>query len=502
MAQNALMRPWSFEVADVNALTKPIVAGYDAGMKDRQVAVENRRADEQLGMQRERLGMEKAREGRAAEAEVAQRVGRVAKMYLDEQDPARRDAIGRQMMGSHPQLAAKLQADGHNVSDLGSVAKYLVAEAGLYDPIGEEQKRAQIAASRASTAASNAQLQQISRQTPEWRMQNAGRFGIDVNTPEGKAFVISGQYTPATPKVGHAPEGSTFYQTDKNGNTTFLSPPGGEGPGGDKKFAEAAATSFVKRYADNMDQGLQAKTQVSDIDRLQELSAAIGTQGAAANIKSALGPYANAVGIKIDGLNEIQAFTAIVSKLAPAMRPPGSGATSDFEFKQYLAALPQLAQTTEGRKQIIDQMRAMNNYKVALGDISEQVLNRKINRVQAEEQIKALGSPLASWRQNPEALPPARPAQQSSTPPIVQMTGQIVQQGRQLLQSGQIDPQAMIASALSAIQGGAPREAVIQRLQQLGIPIPPELMGQQTPQPAAPGQRRGTLNREVIRGNP
>ena len=77
------------------------------------------------------------------------------------------------------------------------------------------------------------------------------------------------------------------------------------------------------------------------------------------------------------------------------------------------------------------------------------------------------------------------------------MGNQIIEQGRQMIQSGQINPQAAIESAMRAIENGVDRAAVIQRLQTLGIPVPPELMQPAAPQPVP--QRRGTLNREVIR---
>lgn len=266
---------------------------------------------------------------------------------------------------------------------------------------------------------------------------------------------------------------------------------------GETTFASESAKATVKRLDENIQQGQTARAQGADIDRLDELSMSIGTQGAAAQIKAALGPYANALGIKIDGLDEVQAFTGIVSKLAPLMRPPGSGATSDFEFRQYLAALPQLAQTVEGRKLILDQMRALNNHKVAVGEISERVIAGEIDRKVADAEIRKLGNPLGLWRQRPEALPPTPQAAPQQGAPVVNMGNQIIEQGRQMIQSGQINPQAAIESAIRAIENGVDRAAVIQRLQTLGIPVPPELMQPATPQPAP--QRRGTLNREVIR---
>lgn len=262
---------------------------------------------------------------------------------------------------------------------------------------------------------------------------------------------------------------------------------------GETSFASESAKSLVKRLTDNVEQGQAARTQQGDLERLLELGNAIGTQGAAASVKAALGPYANALGIQIEGLNEIQAFTGIVSKLAPTMRPPGSGATSDFEFKQYVAALPQLAQTTEGRKLILDQMGAMINHKAAVGEISERVLAGEIDRKQADVEIRKLGNPLSLWRKGPQALPPSAPAapQQPGQAPIVQMGNQIADQVKQQVQAGQRDPAAVVAR----LKAQLPPEKVAQALQMLGLPVPPDLMAQPqaAPAPQQP-QMRGKLN--------
>lgn len=41
-----------------------------------------------------------------------------------------------------------------------------------------------------------AQLQQIKNQSPDWRLLNAEKFGIDTKTDAGKRWVVSGDYTP------------------------------------------------------------------------------------------------------------------------------------------------------------------------------------------------------------------------------------------------------------------------------------------------------------------
>lgn len=240
---------------------------------------------------------------------------------------------------------------------------------------------------------------------------------------------------------------------------------------GETKFAEEAGKVNAKRLNEYAEAGQAARASQGDIDRLDELGAAIGTQGAVANVKQALGPYATALGVKIDGLDEIQAFSAITSRLAPAMRPPGSGATSDFEFKQFLNSLPQLAQTTEGRKLVLDQMRALNGYKVQVGEISEKMLTGEIDVKSGNEMIRKLGNPLTLWRQGTQALPAAQPAPNPGrfAQPQLSPAGALVDSVRQQIQSGKVDLPRIIDQARQAIQQGAPPDAIRKRLLDVGI---------------------------------
>jgi len=201
MATNYLAKPWDFETPNINAFFQPVQQGIDRYNKQTQVYEENRRADEQLGMQRERLGMARTKAAREDDDAKITRWGREANAIHGLQGP-QRQAAWTQWIQSNPDLASHAKARGVDLNDFNSGPQFIATEAGVYDADKKRQIDAQIASSQASTAASNAQLQQISRQTPEWRMQNAGRFGIDVNTPEGKAFVISGQYAPKDELTG------------------------------------------------------------------------------------------------------------------------------------------------------------------------------------------------------------------------------------------------------------------------------------------------------------
>lgn len=242
---------------------------------------------------------------------------------------------------------------------------------------------------------------------------------------------------------------------------------------GETKFSEEAGKVDAKRLSEIAEQGQAARVSQGDIDRLDELSSAIGTQGAVAGVKQALGPYATALGVKIDGLDEIQSFSAVVSRLAPTMRPPGSGATSDFEFKQFLNALPQLSQTVEGRKLVMDQMRALNNYKAQAGELSEKMLTGEIDRKTGMAELRKLGNPLSLWRQGSQALPPSQPAPAQGAgrfaQPQMSPAGAMVDGIRQQIQSGQVQVPQVIEQARQALTKGAPAEAVRKRLMDAGI---------------------------------
>ena len=139
------------------------------------------------------------------------------------------------------------------------------------DDIERRKAEAAIDASRASTATSMAQLDQIKMQTPEWRMANAHRFGIDASTPEGKQFVITGNYAPPSETVGHAPEGSILYRNNpRTGQTTFLTPPGGgqQGP-----FDKAYATHNAPKNYDEAGKAFsEARGTIYTIGDLERVS--------------------------------------------------------------------------------------------------------------------------------------------------------------------------------------------------------------------------------------
>jgi hypothetical protein len=162
-------------------------------------------------------------------------------------------------------------------------------------------------------------------------------------------------------------------------------------------FSSKAAESQVKRYNEIVETGFSAKAMRSDLDTLRDLRSRFET-GKTAEIKSALGPYAEALGVPIKDLGDIQAYDAIIAKLAPRMRPAGSGATSDFEMQQYLKALPTLGKTPEGNAILDGTMQALQQHQERAAEIASKALNGEIDRKQAEKELRELPDPMTAWK--------------------------------------------------------------------------------------------------------
>jgi len=200
-------------------------------------------------------------------------------------------------------------------------------------------------------------------------------------------------------KVGKAKEDEYLYVPDPTqpGGVRIIQP--AAGAGGNKKFADESAKAQVERYTKHVEAGDLVERSAVDMATLRQLSGRVGDPSIQNTLTRTLGPYARTLGIDITNMSQIEAFTAVVSRLAPNMRPPGSGATSDFEFKQYLASLPQLAQTSEGRKLIMDQFEVFAQHALAKREIAARVLNGDIDRREGDRMLQQLPDPLALWKQ-------------------------------------------------------------------------------------------------------
>lgn len=201
-------------------------------------------------------------------------------------------------------------------------------------------------------------------------------------TPEGKlqADLDAGRITPEQYQAGLA-------RLAKGSGTTINVGDGNSGAF-DKKTAENAAVRFDGMVAE----GQAAQSMMGDLSALAALAPSVGT-GKTAEVINALGPYASALGVEIEGLAEGQAYKAIIDRLAPQMRPAGAGATSDFDARQFLSALPGLGKTPEGNAIISATLQALQQQKMAAAEIARKAQRGEIKWQEADEQIAALGNP-------------------------------------------------------------------------------------------------------------
>ena len=170
-----------------------------------------------------------------------------------------------------------------------------------------------------------------------------------------------------------------------------------------KKADEEAATRFGGYISD----GSAATRTLGDVQQLADLGTQIST-GKGAQALVALGPYAEAIGIDIKGLGPAQAYQSIISRVAPQMRPTGSGSSSDTDVKMFLNGLPSLGNSPQGNQIITQTLAAVQQQKIEAAKIASQAMMPKeaggITWQQAEQKIRDLGNPYETFNKYRQTL--------------------------------------------------------------------------------------------------
>lgn len=190
------------------------------------------------------------------------------------------------------------------------------------------------------------------------------------------------------------------------------------------EFTKEGEKSANTRLNEIIAGGQSASTMLGDVQQLADLGRQIGT-GKIAEVKAALGPYAEAFGIDISKQGEAEAYKAIIARMAPNMRPAGSGATSDFDANQFLQSLPRLGNSPEGNQIITDTFTALSQNKMQAAEIAAQAYLPKdqggITWQEAEKQIRRLPNPYERFKamrgQLPQPAATSAPAEAPVTMP-------------------------------------------------------------------------------------
>lgn len=171
-------------------------------------------------------------------------------------------------------------------------------------------------------------------------------------------------------------------------------------PGNDKELHKSA----VKQLEGIAEQGQQAQHDDLALSQLETLGDRIGTGGAAV-----VRAHLARLGIKLKGASDIEAFNALVDKLAPQQRIPGTGATSDKDLAGFKASLPALINSPGGNSLILQTLKALNADKRARGDIADQVFQGDLGIKDALKQMRSLPDPLERFRAAASKGAPQRP---------------------------------------------------------------------------------------------
>lgn len=166
----------------------PINNAIGGWQQQEQRNVENKRAEDQLGMQRTRLGMEQEKFGEDKAQKVRERAGNLALLTLQDGDPNRRAQRWQQFLQSHPD-AKNLDPKYHD-PNVGPMA--VLADAGMSQQYLDYQMR-KAAEGRASAADSRAAAMHGPQlQTAQIQARTAER---DFNTPKPNTFDLGPDHT-------------------------------------------------------------------------------------------------------------------------------------------------------------------------------------------------------------------------------------------------------------------------------------------------------------------
>lgn len=86
------------------------------------------------------------------------------------------------------------------------------------------------------------------------------------------------------------------------------------------------------------------------------------------------------------------AFESIVKRVAPSLRTPGSGSTSDIEYEGFLKGLPRLRNAPEANRIINDIMKAKAGLNVERSEVVTQYMNGQIDAATMRQRLNDLNA--------------------------------------------------------------------------------------------------------------
>lgn len=154
-----------------------------------------------------------------------------------------------------------------------------------------------------------------------------------------------------------------------------------------------AVVGVMKAYADD---GMAAAELLQNSQRLSGLLSTTETGSSAGLVDF----VRRNTGVSLtDDAGPIQAIQAMVDFMAPRMRPPGSGASSDFDARQFLSSLPSLWGNPTGNAIITQTIGGMAQARLANARIAQDYLVGNISAEEAFQQMQAQPDPFAQFKE-------------------------------------------------------------------------------------------------------
>ena len=154
--------------------------------------------------------------------------------------------------------------------------------------------------------------------------------------------------------------------------------PNGEPPDG--KLRNKLAENEGTMWNDYQKGASVSGGMVQDLQALDELSK-VAPQGPISGRLAQTFPGFSSAGA---------AYQSIVSRVAPSLRAPGSGSTSDVEYNGFLNSLPRLQNLPESNAVISAILQRKAQINIQRGDIVDKYQNGEISAVEARKQLGEL----------------------------------------------------------------------------------------------------------------
>lgn len=233
--------------------------------------------------------------------------------------------------------------------------------------------------------------QEFDPATGKWRDVGSGpRWQTTDDRTTLERNLIAAGLIPGTPEFKDA-----MIAGIRSGNTNVTLD---MGAGGDPanvsatEAAKAAGGALGGYFTDMMKTGQQAQAALSDINALDALLQRTPT-GTLTPFANQIAGIARSVGIDVGNadLSSAEAIQSIVARIAPNLRPTGSGSSSDRDVALFLQSLPSLSNTPEGNRIIVSILRSMAERKQQEGQIALQWASGELTSPKALSILQGLG---------------------------------------------------------------------------------------------------------------